>query len=91
VELAGEQGAYDLPAIRSDAAGIALCLARQEEPDTSAYTDAEIVKRIRKPHHAGLIVRSADHRRIEQLTEEYARRFATDFLATMPVRERPVE
>ena len=34
--------------------------ARQEEPDLSSYIDPEIVTRIRKRHHAGLIVRSAD-------------------------------
>ena len=56
VELAGPSGAYQVPRIGSACAGIALCLARQAQPDTSGYKDPEIVTRIAKSHHAGLIV-----------------------------------
>jgi len=91
IELAGEDGAYEAPCARTDAAGIALCLARQDRPDLSRYDDPEIVKRIPKAHHAGLIVRSPDHRRVESLLDDYSRRFSHDFLATMPAPERPVE
>jgi biotin carboxylase len=91
VELAGDEGAYDLPRAGSDAAGIALCLARQEQPDLSGYSDPEIIKRVPKKHHAGLIVRSPDFGRIEALLGDYAARFSRDFLATMPAPERPVE
>jgi biotin carboxylase len=86
-----DAGAYALPARRGEYGGIALSLARQEDPDTSAYTDPEIVTRIRKRHHAGLIVRSADPRRVEALLSEYTERFSRDFLATMPAPERPGE
>jgi biotin carboxylase len=91
VELAGDAGDYELPPVRSDAAGIALCLARQEHPDLSSYTDSEIAQRIRKPHHAGVIVRSADYARIAALLDDYTARFAAEFLATMPAPDRPVE
>ncbi|HEY7287174.1 MAG TPA: ATP-grasp domain-containing protein [Vicinamibacterales bacterium] len=91
LEIAGEAGPYVLPRIAEDAAGIALCLARQERPDLSTYDDVEIVKRIPKSHHAGLIVRSPDYRRVESLLESYVQRFGVDFLATMPAPERPVE
>ena len=91
LELAGEGAAYELPAIADNAAGIALCLARQERPDMSRYDDPEIVKRIPKAHHAGLIVRSPDYARVESLLDSYAQRFVSDFLATMPAPERPVE
>lgn len=47
--------------------GIVLSLARQEWPDTSTYTDAEIVYRVRKAHHVGLVVRSPDHARVREL------------------------
>ena len=56
IEIAGEHGAYETPARRDRTAGIVLSLARQETPDMSAYTDPEIVIRVRKAHHAGLIV-----------------------------------
>jgi biotin carboxylase len=91
IEIAGEDGAYDAPLARSDAAGIALCLARQVHPDLSPYDDPEIVTKLPKPHHAGIIVRSSDARRVRALLDEYTQRFTRDFLATMPAPERPLE
>ena len=91
IEIAGEHGEYVVPAHRRDYAGIVLSLARQEEPDMSAYTDAEIVTRIRKHHHAGLIVSSPDPQRVESLVDDYARRFQRDFFATAPPPDRPVD
>jgi biotin carboxylase len=91
VEIAGEDGAYAPPRLNSLHAGIVLSLARQEDPDTSAYTAPEIVQRIRKRHHAGLIVASPDAARITQLLEEHVRRFYADFHASAPAPERPVE
>src|ERR1051325_7972541 len=41
---------------RKDHAGIILSLAKQEWPDTSVYDDPEIAYRVKKKHHAGLIV-----------------------------------
>ena len=89
LEIAGEHGEYRLPDPHRDSAGIALCLARQESPDLSAYTDPEIVVRIRRPHHAGLIVRSPDPQHVDALLDAYVGRFSRDFLATMPAPERP--
>jgi len=42
-----------------------------------------------KKHHVGLILRSTDPARIEQLTHDYAQRFRQDFFASQPPRERP--
>jgi biotin carboxylase len=91
VEIAGEEGTYDPPAARNLAGGIVLSLARQEFPDTSAYTDPEITVRIRKPHHAGLIVTSASGERVVRLLDEYTRRFYVDFHASAPPLERATE
>ena len=91
IETAGEPGEYAVPLHRDDYAGIVLSLARQENPDLSAYTDAEIVARLRKSHHAGLIVRSPDRARIDALIADYTPRFYSDFFATAPPPERPVE
>jgi hypothetical protein len=73
---------------RREYAGIILSLAKQESPDTSGYDDAEIVYRVKKLHHAGLIVRSAKLERVRELLDSYARRFADDFSATLPPLER---
>jgi biotin carboxylase len=78
----GEQ--YTLPKLGTDYAGSVLCLARDATPVTDHYDAPEIVHRMQKRQHAGLIVRSTDPARVEALTQEYARRFAEDFLAIAP-------
>jgi hypothetical protein len=74
---------------RREHAGIILSLARQEYPDTTSYTDSEIVYRVKKKHHAGLIVRSPSLERVDELLADYGRRFAEDFVAVLPPMERP--
>ena len=54
-------------------------------------TDSEIVTRVRKSHHAGLIVASPDPVRVDHLLDDYTRRFAVDFHATAPPPARAVE
>jgi biotin carboxylase len=89
IEVAGGNGSYRLPPLREEYAGVILSLARQEEPDTSAYNDPEVFLRIKKHHHAGLILRSPDPQRVQTLLESYARRFAGEFMAVEPPREKP--
>ena len=89
IEIAGGDGSYRLPPVREEYAGVILSLARQEEPDTSGYDDPEVVLRIKRHHHAGLILRSTDGGRVPALLESYARRFAEEFLAVEPPREKP--
>jgi biotin carboxylase len=84
VEIAGEGGAYQPPPPKALAGGIVLSLAKQEYPDTSAYTDPEITVRIRKAHHAGLIVTSPSGERVAQLLDDYTRRFYEDFHTSAP-------
>ncbi len=82
--------AYQLPPARNDYAGLIVSLARQEFPDTSAYDDAEIVWRMNKRFHAGLIVMSHDPVRVEYLLHEYTERFYRDFFKMLPAPERAV-
>lgn len=89
IEISGGDRSYKLPAVREDHAGVILSLARQEVPDTSAYRDPEICLRIKKHHHVGLILQSADPERIPALLEDYVQRFASDFLAVAPQRDKP--
>jgi len=89
IEVAAENGTYRLPPTREEYAGVILSLARQEDPDTSAYNDPEVSLRIKKHHHAGLILRSMDQRRVQALLENYSQRFAQEFLAVEPQREKP--
>ena len=89
IEVAGEDGTYKLPAVREDYAGVILSLARQENPDTSGYSDPEVYLRIKRHHHAGLILRSNDQQRVQCLLEDYSHRFVQEFLAVEPPRDKP--
>jgi len=89
LEVAAGKQAYQLPAARNEYAGVILSLARQEHPDTSPYTDPEIVYRVTKFHHAGFVLKSPSHERVQQLLDAYTRRFVDDFLATQPVPDKP--
>lgn len=83
-----KRGSRKLKQERKEYAGIVLSLSKQEAPDTSAYDDPEIVYRVKKRHHAGLIVRSPKLDRVEQLLTSYAERFADDFIAVVPPLEK---
>ena len=87
--LRGEN--YKLPQAHSGYAGIINCLAHQEWPDLASYDDPEIVWRMSKKYHAGVIISSPDAARVESLLNSYAERFAYDFLAVMPPRQSSAE
>ena len=90
VEVAAATGAsYSPPPDRGEYAGLITSLARQEWPDTSAYTDPEIAWRLSKHHHVGFIVRSTDRSRVESLLDSYVPRIAADFGAALPMTESP--
>ena len=80
---------YELPPSRREYAAAIVSLARQEHPDTSAFTDPEITYRITKYHHAGFILKSSSPERIQQLLDSYSTRFLSDFVATQPVPDKP--
>ena len=89
IEVGAGKSPYELPETQKEYGGVVLSLARQECPDTGAYTDSEIVYRVTKKHHAGFVLRSPKNERIVQLLDSYAARFVQDFLATAPVPEKP--
>ena len=87
IEVNGTKAARLKPS-RNEYARIVLSLAKQEYPDTNSYDDPEIVYRVKKLHHAGLIVRSQKLERVEELLSQYAGRFAEDFVAVEPPLEK---
>ena len=88
LEIADGKGPKITPQ-RKEYAGIILSLAKQEYPDTSAYVEDEIIHRVKKRHHAGLIVRAPRLERVNELLAEYGHRFVEDFVAVAPPPERP--
>jgi biotin carboxylase len=86
-DLRGEP--YVLPKPAEKYAGSVLCLATTIEPDTSAFNAPEVVTRMKKNHHAGLIVCSENAGRVRELLDRYSTEFAQRFLATLPPPEKP--
>jgi biotin carboxylase len=80
---------YALPKTKQLYAGSVICLARQERPDTASYDDPEIVHRLNKHHHAGLIVCAKSAERVESLVQNYSDRFLEEFCAVEPAPDKP--
>jgi len=80
---------YKLPKLGDDYSGSVLCLSQQETPDTSAYNDPEVVLRLNKQHHAGIVLRSPDPERIRTLLESSSERLLHDYCAVLPPPDKP--
>lgn len=78
---------YQAPVRGNNYAGLLVSLAHQEWPDTSAYNDPEIVWRLHKKNHVGMIVRSPSHARVQELLASYAERVGRDFTTSAPPLE----
>ncbi len=90
IEAALAQGTdYRLPETKRTFAGSVISLARQEEPDLSAYTDPEIALRLHRPHHAGILLQTGSEDRLGQLLDSYIERFLVDFNAVIAAPEKP--
>ncbi|OGU77344.1 MAG: ATPase [Ignavibacteria bacterium RBG_16_34_14] len=89
IEILKGEGEYKLPAVKDNYAAIIASLAKQETPDLSSYNDPEVVWRLNKEYHAGLIVKSPKIERVKELAESYTQRFYNDFFATAKMGEKP--
>ena len=78
---------YTLPPTTRKYAGVVMSLCRYERPDTSSFTDPEIVHRVDLKSHIGFVVASDRPERVEQLLTDYTARIARDFHAAMPAPE----
>jgi hypothetical protein len=79
---------YSAPEVRNEYAGLLVSLARQEWPDTSVFSDPEVVWTLTKRHHVGLVVRSSDNSRVTELIDSYTERVRKDFHATAPAKDK---
>jgi biotin carboxylase len=89
VELAGGKAPYGLPTLRRDYAGLVTSLAKDEVPDLTSFDAPEVVWRMLKPYHAGLIVASPDRARVAALVTDYARRLADGYSTFIPPGAKP--
>lgn len=86
-EAKGEK--YQLPKVRNDYAGIVVSLSRHQHPDSSRFNDSEIVWRMNKEYHIGLIVQSKKQDRVLELLDHYTHQIFSDFHASAPVPNKP--
>ncbi len=89
VEADPEHRPHQVVSTKELYSGVIISLAKQESPDTSAYTDPEIVWRMSKNFHAGMIIASPDPTRVESLLETYTERFYRDFYTSAPPPDQP--
>ena len=61
-----------------------MSLSRFEHPETSSFTDPEIVWRMNKAWHIGLIVVSDSRERVLELLDAYTMRISNEFHASLP-------
>jgi biotin carboxylase len=89
IEIQRGVGDYEYPQVKNNYAGIIQSLAKQEWPDLTNYNDSEVIWKLNKRFHAGLIIRSDNPERVEELLDAYTQRFYNDFFATAPMKEKP--
>jgi biotin carboxylase len=79
---------YSPPADLGRHAGLIASLANESKPDTSTFTDPEIVWRMDRDHHIGFIVQADSSERIRTLLDDYILRIQGSVHASMPVSAR---
>ncbi len=79
---------YRLPKLKKHYAALLNSLAKQEYPDLQAYNDPEVVWRLKKQYHAGLVISSPKYDRITKLLDEYVKRFYNDFFHFVPMGDK---
>ncbi len=85
IEVAEATGQkYKLPKTNKDYTGIIVSLAKDKHPDGNSFNDPEIVWRLNKEYHIGFIVKSKKQDRVLELLDQYAKRIAGGFHASMP-------
>jgi hypothetical protein len=78
---------YEMPPVKERYAGVVTSLARQERPDTSGFTDPEIVHRLDMKNHIGFVVVADTPERVEELLTSYSDRIVREFHAAMPAAD----
>ena len=88
IETSYLTGKYSVPKAKKEYAGLMICLAKQEHPDLSSFNDPEVVWKLDKKNHAGLIVASKKYDSITGLLAKYSERFYSDFFTTAPMKDK---
>lgn len=88
LEIDRTEGGYMLPPTTRRYGGVVLSLAKTERPDTSAFTDPEIVQRIDLKNHIGFVLAAETPEPVQQRLDEYIARIARDHQAVLPPADK---
>ena len=89
LETAMAQGRrYRVPERRYDQAGIVVSLSRFARPDYGPFNDPEVVWRMDKEQHVGVIVAADDTGRVLELLDKYAGIIGRDYHAAAPAPDK---
>lgn len=72
---------YKMPRAKKEYAGIVVSLSRFQYPDNQSFNDEEVVWRLNKDYHIGMIIKAKKRERILSLLEDYTARIFRDFHA----------
>lgn len=81
IEVAQAYGVdYGLPVgVQKGYAGCIYTETTQAEPDLGAYNGTEVVRKLSRNHHAGVIVTGNSAQKVSDLLQSYQQRFKADF------------
>jgi hypothetical protein len=82
IEIDGD--AYELPATTQRYGGIINSLTRFENPDQAPFDAPEIVHRLTKKHHVGLVLAGDDGARVASLLDRYRTLILREYSAALP-------
>lgn len=82
---------YTLPEINRKYAGIVISLSKYEYPDQSMFNAPEVVWRLNKKNHVGLIIQSDDRNKVMSLLDEYAHLIKDKLHASAPAQDTAME
>ncbi len=89
VEYAQAAGTpYKLPEVKNNYAGLVVSLSRYTHPDYSPFQDSELVWRLQKNQHIGMIVTADNRQRILDLLDNYTHRIFEEYHASLPPKDK---
>ncbi|MGL6076980.1 MAG: ATP-grasp domain-containing protein [Fimbriiglobus sp.] len=87
LEVARTVPGYKLPPQKARYGGVVISLANSEHPDTSAFSDPEILHRLNMKNHIGFVLVSDSPDRIETLLTQYIERIRQHHHAILPAAD----
>ncbi len=70
-------------------AGLIISLAKSKEPDYKEFEKPEVVKFLPLDYHIGILYKSDDAHKIQELLDDAAIKITENFLSIMPPRTKP--